>query len=389
VQLNFPASRPIVLHPAIEFMAIPPVRVFLGLLNIFVWYAANGMNGVAMQQYAGNLRDANMSLPLAVVAALSVTYMQLVAGALLGFFILRVFYAVNLGALLERPWSHWMGFLHAAGSVFTNAGFLYGSASLVQVIKLLEPFQTLLWGRLLGSEDTNSLQYIASMSLVVGGAISLVRSRPNPPHPVAVLSAILSGCTLSLRNVLQRGQVVAAESYDGGSIVQTSVVQFTLLSFYASMWAVALAALLHGLFGILGLDVSVSAWYEHIQPSTIFWHPLYNMTSVTTLAFCSALTHSLLNAGKRIASIILAIVWFREGYSLDTVTGLVVVSIGGCWYTLDRKKGNGTKHKSAPLQESLVKIIGAVAILVLLYILPLAATIFDSMSIPVETPVEG
>jgi hypothetical protein len=74
---------------------------------------------------------------------------------------------------------------------------------------------------------------------------------------------------------------------------------------------------------------------------------------------------------------------------LDTVTGLVVVSIGGCWYTLDRKKGNGTKHKSAPLQESLVKIIAAVAILVLLYILPLAATIFDSMSIPVETPVEG
>lgn len=48
----------------------------------------------------------------------------------------------------------------------------------------------------------------------------------------------------------------------------------------------------------------------------LLWHPLYKAFSVITLGFYSALTHALLNTGKRIFAILLAVLWFRESFSV-------------------------------------------------------------------------
>ena len=57
-----------------------------------------------------------------------------------------------------------------------------------------------------------------------------------------------------------------------------------------------------------------------------------------TLGFCSALTHSLLNAGKRVFAILMAILWFGEDFSIATVFGLLTVAGGGAWYSTESKK---------------------------------------------------
>ena len=67
------------------------------------------------------------------------------------------------------------------------------------------------------------------------------------------------------------------------------------------------------------------------------WHPLYNIFSMITLGFCSALTHSLLNAGKRVFAILMAILWFGEDFSIATVFGLLTVAGGGAWYSTESK----------------------------------------------------
>jgi len=68
-----------------------------------------------------------------------------------------------------------------------------------------------------------------------------------------------------------------------------------------------------------------------------------------TLSFCSALTHSLLNAGKRVVAIAMAIVWFREGFTKQIAVGLFFVMVGGCWYTVETKQRPKSSGYAKPL----------------------------------------
>jgi hypothetical protein len=71
-----------------------------------------------------------------------------------------------------------------------------------------------------------------------------------------------------------------------------------------------------------------------------------------TLGFCSALTHSLLNAGKRVFAICMAMLWFREGLTNPaTLAGLALVAIGGSWYSLE------TKRKDTPSKPEYDKLL--------------------------------
>ena len=330
------------------------------LINIAAWYLTNGFNGIALQSYAKRIRESQgMTLASTMSTMAVVTSMQLGFGACIGYALLVV-----LSFFLQRPTPSIRsmvtlnrdeivaGSLHGVGSVCTNLGFMFGSASLVQILKLLEPFETLALSELLIPEEGRITQgVVSSMIVLVGAAVSLIRIRPDPPHPYSVLFAILSGCTLSCRNVLQRRQHRAKEGTSGTTVavadtadsqsakVERSIQQFTKLSLQSSI-----------LSGILGLVLQL---VSPAMPSVMLlnwkvltWHPLYNIFSMITLGFCSALTHSLLNAGKRVFAIFMAILWFGEDFTLATACGLVTVAGGGAWYSTESKKRmQGGWHK--------------------------------------------
>ena len=46
---------------------------------------------------------------------------------------------------MNKKMDWFLSSLHGLGSLTTNLGFMYGTAYLVQIIKLLEPLETLLW----------------------------------------------------------------------------------------------------------------------------------------------------------------------------------------------------------------------------------------------------
>jgi len=320
--------------------------------NVGAWYTTNGMNGIAMQGLAGSVRrDSVMESFLSIVAVTSiVTALQLFFGALLGFSLL---YAHARLVPTSQPF-HIRNYLtfnknestlavfHGTGSICTNLGFMYGSASLVQIIKLLEPFETLLFTKLLLPDESKffTLGVTSSMTLTVGAAVSLIKSQKKQPHPHAILFALLSGLTLSTRNVLQRKHHSKKNMEYEVSKLEKSLMQFTQLSWQSGIVMTAFAVVLHLYFvlqsshhhgetlalALLGLNWRV-----------LTWHPLYNAFSMITLGFCSALTHSLLNAGKRVFAIVMAIVWFREAFSRATAVGLALVFVGGCWYTIESK----------------------------------------------------
>lgn len=104
-----------------------------------------------------------------------------------------------------------VGVLHYFGSFFTNMGFMYGSATLVQVVKLLEPVETLIFMALVNmfifrTDHGITSRKAAGTFFVVGGALVLllqkgIKTRENP---VSVVFALLSGLTLATRNVTQK-----------------------------------------------------------------------------------------------------------------------------------------------------------------------------------------
>ncbi|GAX21534.1 hypothetical protein FisN_6Hh424 [Fistulifera solaris] len=247
--------------------------------------------------------------------------------------------------------------LHGIGSICTNLGYMYGSASLVQIIKLLEPFEILLLTRLFLPDERKLLTMgvASSMILTVGAAISLIQSKSSQPHVHAVTFALLSGFTLSTRNVLQRQQhsnnsaQPSSSSPPSTGVLETSLMQFTKLSWQSAWFMVAFSMMLFLLLGLhqslpVALDV-FDATIHGIHWGILTWHPMYNSLSMITLGYCSALTHSLLNAGKRVFAIVMAIVWFRETVTRGTMVGLTLVFGGGCWYTMESKaKGEGPQY---------------------------------------------
>jgi drug/metabolite transporter (DMT)-like permease len=319
--------------------------------NIMAWYWTNGMNGIVMQSYAGQVNDpshkTNATLRfLSTFTITSVaTCVQLLLGALIGRLLL-------LGLNRDITWaqitsSHWfpLSTLHAVGSLATNLGFMYGKASLVQVLKLLEPFETFVLSQVLFREGTFSVGVVSSMLVVVGAAMSLLKLQSTPPAPQAVMFALVSGLTLSCRNVLQRKHhhvnhptVSSASSSSSSkpqppqhlSKLEKSVVQFTQLSFYSALWTGAIAMVCVAM---------IQPYWVAPSARVLVWHPLYNVFSMITLGFCSALTHSLLNAGKRVFAICMTMIWFAdEGLNPATLAGLFLVGVGGSWYSWESKR---------------------------------------------------
>jgi len=368
------------LKSAISVYLRPLSRYVLLIGNIGAWYITNGMNGIAMQSFATDVRHTSSgdneegsttTIPMVdtiLTITVSVTALQLLLGALLGIVML----SIRQGSLLISPLSmllvndrRWtsilLPILHSLGSIATNLGFMYGSASLIQIIKLLEPFETLILTRLLLPDEGKmmTLGVVSSMTLTIGGALSLITARSTPPHPCAVVFALASGLSLSSRNVLQRRQhtddqqgrqqqhsqlkdtiVVPDKTDDASSKLERALVQFTKMSLQAGLLLGALAIPLNLIFVIRhGHDKSIilALVRRALHWPVLTWHPLYNAFSMIALGFVSALTHSLLNAGKRVFAIVMAVLWFHENFTSSTAFSLLLVTLGGCWYTVESK----------------------------------------------------
>lgn len=216
----------------------------------------------------------------------------------------------------------------------------------------MEPFEVLILTRLFLAEERKLLTVgvASSMTLTVGAAISLIQSRHTKPHCNTVAFAILSGLSFSMRNILQRKQHSGSstKSPSGNSsstdsptrsVMETLLIQFTQISWQAAFIVMVFSMILFLIMGLFQSAVIASAAFhttiQGMNWGMLTWHPVYNAFSMITLGHCSALTHSLLNAGKRVFAIAMAVVWFKEAFSIGTTLGLALVLCGGCWYTIE------------------------------------------------------
>lgn len=121
------------------------------LANVAAWYNTNGMNGISMQSFAGVVKQENTRDSLLTVAAITsvVTALQLFFGALVGCLLLCLHavivpsaHPLNIPSLFLFDFRESvLSALHGIGSICTNLGFMYGSASLVRNQHYLDGFR--------------------------------------------------------------------------------------------------------------------------------------------------------------------------------------------------------------------------------------------------------
>ena len=80
--------------------------------------------------------------------------------------------------MVDKPFLM-IGIFHSLESLFTNLGFTYGSAIVVQIIKLIEPIETLLLTVIFAQsfEAVTARKYISMMVTITGTAILLSQKK--------------------------------------------------------------------------------------------------------------------------------------------------------------------------------------------------------------------
>jgi len=187
-----------------------------------IWYYTSSKNAVATQHLVQEIMpniEENILTRAKIMAIL--TSLQLVAGLCLAIptyvILLRKFNESEqssgqdkrnkdlslIATLQEKPFLL-IGMFHSLGSLFTNLGFSYGSASVVQIIKLLEPIETLIltvfYARSFSS--VTARKTISMIVTITGTSVILSQKKSQSSvNTFSIAFALLSGLSLSFRNV--------------------------------------------------------------------------------------------------------------------------------------------------------------------------------------------
>jgi len=227
-----------------------------------------------------------------------------------------------------------IGIFHSLGSLFTNLGFAYGSASVVQIIKLLEPIETLILTVIFAQsfKAVTAKKSISMMVTITGTAILLSQKKKDSSVNIfSITFALLSGASMSFRNVtVKHFQTKKAEK-----TALNGVRKFIQITSGGAM-----ISCLQLLFTIQNLPrfskmIFTCEWYGF---QAIVFHGLYNLASISVLSFITAPSHSLLNVGKRISNVLVAAIAFGEKIGEEGIIGLVIAFIGGITYSVDPSK---------------------------------------------------
>jgi len=319
------------------------------------WYSSSSKNAVATQHLVEEMGGGSSPLPAMVV----LTALQLLIGLCISWPLYQ--YLLSSGGSSPVQWKTQnkviLGALHFLGGVCTNLGFALGSASVVQVIKLMEPIETLILTALANvlilkvSHGLTVMKTISVVTIVSGTAMLLSQKRESDlGHQVnlgSVFFALCSGFAMASRNVFMKTSSPAATPSrsvtDNASSRGWRQVAVNGLFNYISITSAAavpgtLFLILVESQGSSQRDSAITAWMfkSQVGKEAIVFHGLYNIASISVLCLISTQSHSLLNVGKRIVNVLYAGIVFRESIGFDGIRGLCIAGMGGILYSSGR-----------------------------------------------------
>ena len=388
-----PSPPPPILPPLDRSHAVLSQTTFLIVFSFTAcWYITSSKNAVATQQLLHNyeilINGNHEHSPVGIVLAL--TALQLFIGLIMCMALLSLVSFMKrdlcsqkgspnktkegIFGMIPRPeWSKsrsrlaGVGILHFLGCFCTNMGFAFGSASVVQVVKLLEPIETLLLTAIFNVvvlrtwHGITCIKTLSVLTIICGTTMLLLQKNIGQNvNYQSVMFSLLSGIFMASRNVTKK--TFNKEKINEYNNKEKEWIQAAVngMSSFCTITAVAvipavLFLVVVEFLGSTGMEGGITVWMLKTagQPGkeAIIFHGLYNIASISVLSIISAQSHSLLNVGKRIFNVITASIIFHEPISSNGILGLCIAAIGGICYTcgpayIERYHHNNTSNKS-------------------------------------------
>ena len=218
----------------------------------------------------------------------------------------------NEGMKLQniRVYDFFIGVLHYVGSMCTNMGFAYGSASLVQCVKLLEPIETLILmviaiivrDRVLSrrGDDTKreigqilSIRKVTSTFVIIGGTMLLLTQKSMEPNPTSIVFALVSGFCMASRNVLKKttsassgNETKSKKTSASGEAFISGIKSFAFITTMAAIPA-SMVTLVCYVYNRAAMNAVTSSFVHTNSDATqylakaVVFHCLYNVFSIT------------------------------------------------------------------------------------------------------------
>lgn len=319
------------------------------------WYISSSKNAVASQRLVEKLDGG--SPPFSEILVL--TALQLLTGLCMARPLYQ--YLLSCGGSSPGPWKTQnkmiLGVLHFLGCLCTNMGFALGSASVVQVIKLMEPIETLILTALANVmilKVSHGLTFMRTMSVIIiiaGTSMLLAQKRGSElGHQVnfgSVVFALCSGFAMASRNVFMKTSSLAAKpsrlrtkkptSEGWKQIAVNGLFNYITITSAAAVPGTLCLVLAEKQNSFQISHSPITAWMFQLQDGkeAIVFHGLYNIASISILCLISTQCHSLLNVGKRIVNVLYSGIVFRESIGYNGIRGLHIAAVGGFLYTCE------------------------------------------------------
>lgn len=303
------------------------------LLCILVWYVTGALTNSTSKQSL-------QQFPKGEAPWMSLTLMQHVCATVAGTTALRV-----LGLRRYKPlppaaqtWGfNRMVLVYSVGFCLTNGAFGAVNASFVDTIKAGEPLATMLLTMLFLSEDTVvTLPIFLSLLPIVGG-VSISSLSEASFSWVGFLMAMGSNFCFSARSICAKMlKTELGRSMDNASL-------FLHVNAYGVALLLPAVLLVEGPVLLSILRESGSTARLFLLNGMLYF--VNNQMNFLVLEKVDAVTHGLINCGRRVANIGFAIVWFGIPVTLYNGLGIFLALLGALLY-MKAKQMDASPHAS-------------------------------------------
>ena len=320
-----------------------------------VWYWTSSISAVASQQMVEICTATGTKLcsPFAIMAVL--TCLQLIVGLAVCSPLLVLLIGTNkirdtISSVTRKDLI--LGGCHFTGCALTNTGYAFGSAGLVQSIKMLEPIETLLIMAFVNVYIFNkpvgiTTRTVLAVILIVSGiSLLLAKSNAFQPTATAIAAALGSGIIMSTRNVLKKTLLETAPPQAQPLKTEQPLLtkswkdkcakglhDFASITFASCVFALSAMIPILIAAAVGNRCTGWTAFATNVGAKATLFHSFYNIASITVLSLVSAETHSLLNAGKRISNVVVAAIVFAVPLGDQGILGLGIAAIGALLYS--------------------------------------------------------
>ena len=289
------------------------------LIFILVWYVTGALTNSTSKQtlalFAGDTKP-----------YLSLTLMQHIAAVICGSFAIRVLGLKQYKSLSADAMSwRFMQLLlvYTVGFCLTNGSFGKVNASFVDTIKAGEPIATVLLTLVcLPGEKVTALVFLSLLPIVAGVAISSLSDTSF--NLLGFCMAMGSNLCFSARSILAK----LLRSSLGKQMDNANL--FVHVNLYGALALLPMCIYFEGplLFKVLMAGGKPARLF---MLNDLFYY-LNNQMNFLVLEKVDAVTHGLINCGRRVANILFAIVWFGTAVTIFNGIGISLALSGAYAY---------------------------------------------------------